>query len=420
MVVIGEYICYPQRRDEIMMTVRKEFFYKTIHQQDYDKLLKLCSDNPKITDEMIWIEFKGRSYELIKYRELAFTEWKVTEHIKELTEIYHRRELYNLALNILDKCDTCSSDKTKLAIEKRINLLTNGHYDIKSVKEIVEENNGEEGYNKLTKSILTTGIEQWDNLVITKPGQLNIIAGRPSQGKTAFMLHLAKANAIHDFRVGIISLEMQNSSLINRMALSEAKGIDFQQYLIGCNKIYNLPIYINDNENYNLMQVANIANVMIKRHTCDVLYIDYLQLMQSEGQTLYYQVTELSKGLKAIAKRTTKPIFCLAQLSRAPESRANHRPMLADLRDSGSIEQDADIVVFVYRPCKYQDVSVQWQNKKDKSEFKDVVNLETYFETDIAKQRDGAVGILKWYYEPSRHFFASLENRGEALQENIF
>jgi len=324
-------------------------------------------------------------------------------------------------MKIVDTCDKFSSIKTKQAIELQINRITNGKYSIKPISEIVAENNDEEGFNRLTTTILKSGNDSWDKMVVTKPGQFNLIAGRPSQGKTAFMLHLAKANSIRGHRVGIISLEMPETSLATRMAMSEGgnQGTEFDKYLTGCNKIYNLPIFINDNENFDLAQIANIANAMIVRHNCDVLYIDYLQLIKDEAPTLYHQVTNLSKGLKHLAKKTTKPIYCLAQLSRATEARANHRPMLSDIRDSGYIEQDADIIIFIYRPCKYEDILNTYKTKPDKSEFKDIANLETYFETIIGKQREGKVGIYKWYYDPARNFFAPLEDRG-ALQEPLF
>ena len=424
MAIIGDFIEYPEKRDEIMLNIRKDYFYKTENQQLYQAILKVYSENPKFDlTTLSNPETKGFAYQYVKCLDSsAGSSLHVSGHIKELIEIVNRRDLFFLGMKIVDTCDKFPSIKTKQAIELQINKITDGKFEIKKISEIVEQNNDEAGFNRLTTTILKSGNEYWDKMVITKTGQFNLIAGRPSQGKTAFMLHLAKANSICGHRVGIISLEMPETSLATRMAMSEggSYGTEFDKYLVGCNKIYNLPIYINDNENYKLEQIANIANAMIVRHNCDVLYIDYLQLIKEDSQTLYQQVTNLSKGLKHLAKKTTKPIYCLAQLSRSTETRANHRPMLSDLRDSGYIEQDADIVIFIYRPCKYEDIILTYKTKPDKSEFKDVENLDNYFETIIGKQREGEVGIYKWYYDPKRNFFAPLENKLEVIQENIF
>ena len=426
MAVIGDFIEYPEKRDEIMLSVKKEYFYNSENLLLFQKLLQIYSENQDFDKLVISSsELKPKAYKYVKCIEkAAISVVNVQGHIQDLIEIAQRRELFFLGKKIIDFCADFPSAKTKQAIELYLEKITNGKYHIKPISKIVSENSDEEGFQKMTTTLIRTGNKHWDDMVITKPGQFNLIAGRPSQGKTAFMLHLAKANASQGHRVGIISLEMPESSLAFRLAMSErgTSGNDFDKYLVGCSQIYNLPIYINDNENFDLAQIANIANAMIVRHNCNILYIDYLQLIRDDdSQTLYHQVTNLSRGLKHLAKKMNIPIYCLAQLNRASETRSNHRPMLSDLRDSGSIEQDADIIIFVYRPGKYDDIKALHQQKPEKSEFKDVKDIDSYFETIIAKQRDGRVGVFKWYYKPEINLFTPLDNYHEMdIQENIF
>lgn len=231
---------------------------------------------------------------------------------------------------------------------------------------------------------LTTGFQ---------PGDLIVLAARPSVGKTALALNFARNAAGAGAVVGINSLEMSKKSLFMRLLTSESKvdnqrlrmgylaEKDFARLAVGLDTLCggSLSIFIDDDAN-TLPAVRNRARKLAADNGLNLLIIDYMQLMESGGrhENRNVEVAALSRGLKKLAKELAIPIIVLSQLSRAPEARSDKRPMLSDLRDSGSIEQDADVVMLCYREEMYQDDAD-----------------EGVTEVDIAKQREGPTGTVK-------------------------
>jgi len=222
-------------------------------------------------------------------------------------------------------------------------------------------------------------------------GDLIIIAGRPSMGKTALALNIAQHVALrHDGSVGIFSLEMSTQQLVRRMISSEAQ-VDNQKINTGylskdeLNGLINSlellaskNIFVDDAANPSLLEMRSKARRLKAEHGLDLLIIDYLQLMslgRFENRNL--EIGAISRALKGLAKELEVPVIALSQLSRAPEARSHHRPQLSDLRESGNLEQDADVVSFIYREELY--------NPDDPS-------LEGEATLIIAKQRNGPVG----------------------------
>jgi replicative DNA helicase len=235
---------------------------------------------------------------------------------------------------------------------------------------------------------MTSGLQKSD---------LVIIAGRPSMGKTSFAMNIAENAAVFDKKVvGVFSLEMSKESLLQRMLCSQARvdshklrtGFtnreDRGKLLHALEQLSTAPLFIDDTPSISLGEMrAKTRRLMQAQGRLDLLVVDYLQLMSATGSRKYenrtQEVSAISRGLKALAKELRVPIVALSQLSRAPETRGGDgRPQLADLRESGAIEQDADVVAFVYRPEVYD---------------RDDASLEGKAEIIIAKQRNGPTGI---------------------------
>jgi len=229
-----------------------------------------------------------------------------------------------------------------------------------------------------------------------QPSDLIIIAARPSMGKTAFAMNIAENSAIQEGKVvGIFSLEMSREALLLRMLCSSARvdshkmrtgslwREDMEKVIHAMDKLANAPVFIDDTPGISLSEMrAKARRLQQSEKRLDMIIVDYLQLMSATGGKRYenrtQEVSAISRGLKALAKELRVPVVALSQLSRAPESRGgDHRPQLADLRESGSIEQDADLVMFIFREEVY---------KPDDPE------LDGRAEIIIAKQLNGPTG----------------------------
>jgi replicative DNA helicase len=229
------------------------------------------------------------------------------------------------------------------------------------------------------------------------PGDLVVVAARPSMGKTSFVLNVAQHVGTHTtMTVGFFSLEMSKEQLFMRMLTSEAR-IDAHRFRSGylSEKDYgNLShalgtlaearVFIDDTASIGVLEMRAKTRRLKAEHGLDLVIIDYLQLMQGRGrfESRQQEVSAISRSLKGLAKELACPIIALSQLSRAPEGRTDHRPQLSDLRESGAIEQDADIVTFIYRPEVY-----------DKEEAKP--EDQGIAEIIIGKQRNGPIGTVK-------------------------
>jgi replicative DNA helicase len=253
-----------------------------------------------------------------------------------------------------------------------------------------------------------------------QPADLIIIAGRPSMGKTSFAMNIAENVAIQSRKVvGVFSLEMSREALLQRMLCSVANidshrfrsgtlfGDDTRKITHALEKLTHAPIFIDDTPGVALSEMRAKARRLKQKAGLDLLIVDYLQLMSGgsrrfENRT--QEVSAISRGLKALAKELSVPVVALSQLSRAPESRGSgdHRPQLADLRESGSIEQDADVVAFIFREEMY---------KPDDPELRGVA------EVIIRKQRNGPTGTVKLAFLHGSTRFASVAQDGFGAEE---
>ncbi|WP_281817000.1 replicative DNA helicase [Vallitalea longa] len=243
-----------------------------------------------------------------------------------------------------------------------------------------------------------------------QPSDLILIAARPSMGKTAIALNIAQHAAIKEnAATAIFSLEMSKEQLVNRLLCSEAmvdaqkvrtgdlEDEDWAKIASGSSVLSSASIYIDDTPGITVSEMKAKCRKLKLEKGLDLILIDYLQLMSGNGRTESRQqeISEISRSLKALAREMEAPVVALSQLSRACESRADHRPMLSDLRESGAIEQDADVVMFLYRD-EYYNPETEAKNQG---------------ELIIAKQRNGPTGTIHLVWMGQYTKFASMENK---------
>lgn len=311
-----------------------------------------------------------------------------TPLIGKIVADYKRRTVINMAQEIGNKAmyEKAEIEEIFRHIEETrtsLNVTTSNNF--KSLADIIDEVGNPEAYKDMTVSCLKTGWKVFDSRVIIKPGDLIVLAGRPSSGKTDWALQFAKTIGKHGHASAIFSLETAGQYLNRRLA----GGNNLQEYLDGCADNVDLPIFIDDNPIQNLFSARAQVEYAKKIFGIEIAIFDYLTLMEAPKQeNRNREVEELIKGLKIIARETNIPFMVIAQLSRAVEARRDKRPMLADLRDSGAIEQVIDICLMTYRPSNY-----------GMNQIEEVDDTTNYLELVNTKQRDGAKGILQFFYD---------------------
>lgn len=243
-----------------------------------------------------------------------------------------------------------------------------------------------------------------------QPSDLILVAARPSMGKTAFVLNIAQYVAFHEnMCTAIFSLEMSKEQLVNRLFSLESRvdaqalrtgnlsDADWEKLVEGAGIIGNSELIIDDTPGISISEMRSKCRKYKLEHDLKLIIIDYLQLMSGSGRSSdsrQQEISDISRSLKALARELSVPVIALSQLSRAVEQRPDHRPMLSDLRESGAIEQDADVVMFIYRDDYYN---------KD-------TDLKGISEIIIAKQRNGPIGTVNLAWLPEYTKFANLEH----------
>ncbi len=271
----------------------------------------------------------------------------------------------------------------------------------KSIEEAFQNNSDVTG--------LHTGFKEMDQRTGgLQNSDLIILAARPSMGKTSFALNLAYNVAVHEKKgVGVFSLEMSKQQLVMRMLGSSAqfnlhnlrrgklRAEDWPRLTAACEQLSHAPIYIDDTSGLGVLEMKAKARRLKQQHGLGLIIIDYLQLMTGSGraENRQQEISVISRNLKGLAKDLDVPVLALSQLSRGVESRGDHKPMLSDLRESGAIEQDADVVLFIFREEVY------------KPEDETVRNMATVI---IGKQRNGPIGQFDLHFHKEFTRFADL------------
>ena len=262
------------------------------------------------------------------------------------------------------------------------------------------------GFSKIDE--LTSGFQRSD---------LIIIAGRPSMGKTSFALNIAQNSAAHpdnNSKVAFFSLEMSKEQLVTRLLCSQSeinsktlrggllKDEDWPRLSAAAAVVSELPIYIDDTSAISVMEMRAKARRLKNDKGLDLVFVDYLQLMRGDGESREREISEISRSLKAMAKELEVPVVALSQLNRSVESRPDKRPQLSDLRESGAIEQDADVIMFVYRDEVYN---------KDNPENAGLAEIL------IRKQRNGPTGVAEMRFFGEFTQFRDIDRRYDEYAE---
>ena len=436
--VLGAMLIEKEAIPKVMEILRDTDFYREAHRVIFNAMLELYNKNEAV-DMITVTEILKRDNKLEDVGGIAYvtslanavpTAANVTYHASIIEEKSILRQLVSVSTqiasmgyeanddvkNIIDSAESKIleiSNRKKTADFTPINEIVLDSF--KSIEALMGNKNGLTG--------LPTGFEDLDNLTSGLHGSdFIILAARPSMGKTAFALNVVQNVAIRAAKkvggppktVAFFSLEMSKEQLVQRMLCAEA-NIDSQRLRIGelrdedwamlintADTLSSANIYIDDTAGITAMDMRSRARRLKAEHGLDLIVVDYLQLMQGSGKKnnsgdRQQEVSEIARSLKALARELDVPVIALSQLSRSVEARQVKRPMLSDLRESGSLEQDADIVAFLYREDYYN----------PETENKNITELI------IAKHRNGPVDTVNLFFHKQYTKFVGLSKRKE-------
>jgi len=414
-----------------------EDFYKKAHSLIYDVMLGLYTNNEpidiltvsnRLEEKNILEQIGGKSY-LIKLSNAVPT----TSHLEQYLKIVHRKALLRRLLTTSQEItaiayDESTDDITALIddVQQKVYAVGDRHIsknfvNIRNVLDGAFERIDELHREKGKLRGVTSGFTGLDNLLSGfQPSDLIILAARPSVGKTALALDFARSAAIHSKKaVALFSLEMSKEQLVDRMLcaqsgvnlwklrtgnLSDDPGSgDFQKIGQAMGELSETNIFIDDTPGLTVMQIRSKVRRLMSEHDIGLVVIDYLQLMESHNRDNVHnrvqEVAVISRHLKGIARELNVPVLALSQLSRAVESLKPAIPKLAHLRESGSIEQDADVVMFIYRKSADRNYRPE-----------DIPPDERHLgEIHIAKHRNGPTGVVKIFFDSDSASYKNLD-----------
>lgn len=403
-----------------------EMFYETKFGEIYSALLSMYHSGKAIDLVTVRAELASRgkleavggAYELVRLAGRVASSAHLEYHALILRQMYIRREmiagLHTLLASAADESVDLSdalADLHRLAGHLESGAVSNNCLrDMERLmQDTLEQMDKRVENNRNGITGIPTGLRELDRLTAGwQQGDLNIIAARPSVGKTAFALHLALAAGRAGKHVLVNSLEMQGERLGDRWLCAQAANVDAghlktglldagerQQALEAAQLLSALPVYVDDNPKMSMDHIRSSALLQKSKGRCDLLIIDYLQLCEmksgQKNRNREQEVAEASRKAKLIAKELDIPVILLCQLNRECEMRADKRPALSDLRESGAIEQDADVVMLLYRPALYGLTSER--RSKFPSEGLGMVIL--------AKHRNGETGDVYFGHNPA-------------------
>ncbi|MBO8441833.1 MAG: replicative DNA helicase [Firmicutes bacterium] len=413
-------------------------FYRHAHQLIFKAMLDL-NDQGSIVDavtvnDLLSKENKlddigGSSY-IVELAESVPTASNIVHYAKIVQNNSILRKLIQTASNITEKAFNSEKDVDELLADAETEIMNiSEHRETGNFKEIKDVlNDAMSDINMLSQkgddiTGLATGFHELDKLTTgLHDDELTIIAARPGVGKTAFALNIAKNVAVKSKKtVAIFSLEMGAESLVNRMLCSEGSidanhlrtgqltDEEWQNLVVAMGTLSKTDIFIDDTPGNRMIDISAKCRRLSKDHNLGLIIIDYLQLIEGESkENRQQEVSYISRQLKKLAKELNTPIIALSQLSRGLEQRQDKRPMLSDIRESGSIEQDADIVAFLYREDYYKKQNI---NNEESSSDHDGSNLDDNIgevEVIVEKNRSGARGTVKLLFVKSYNKFSNI------------
>ena len=426
--VLGAVLLDENALNKIIDILKPEYFYERKHSVIFKTMLSLYRSQEPIDSVTLFEELRkagdlekagGAAY-ITQLTQDVSSAANVEYHARIVLEKWILRELITTSIDIADMAFQGGEDVFDIldhAETKIFNIsqesFKESYKDMKSaVKETIEYIEAIHSRD-IANIAVPTGFAGLDNLLGGfQKSDLIIVAARPSMGKTAFALSFARNAAIeHNVPIAIFSLEMSTTQLVTRLISAEArinahlirtgkfKASDGQKISRTADKLINAPIFIDDTPAQSVLEIRAKARRLKQEHKIGMVVIDYLQLMTAgtKIESREREISLISRSLKALAKELNIPVVALSQLNRAVEQRHDKRPMLSDLRESGSIEQDADVVIFLYRPEVY--------NLTDK----DGNSLEGIAEVIVAKHRNGPIGDEKLKFVKDYARFENLD-----------
>ena len=449
--ILGSILANNEIFDEITNELDENYFFDPIHQKIYKIISNLISKgllaNPVTIKNFFnskeeLTEIGGIEY-LIKLTKVSTTKNQIKYYSQLLSDLYIRRQLINISEETLEE------SKNKDLEISGINILENTERKLFEIAERGEFQRSFVTFKEALKETIdmATAAYKNDQGIVGVPSGLSdlddrlgglhkqdliIIAGRPSMGKTALATNIAfyAAQNINKNNlktsVAFFSLEMSSEQLSTRI-LAEQSRIksndirrgkinqeDFERFIEASKNLEMLPLHIDDTPAITISALSNRARRLKRKEGLDLIVVDYIQLMKSSGyrnEGRVLEIAEITQGLKALAKELDVPILALSQLSRQVEQREDKKPQLSDLRESGSIEQDADVVMFVFREQYYLEKQepkpgtaehVEWQEKMSQ--------IHNEAEIIIGKQRHGPTGVIKLEFESAFTKFKDATN----------
>ena len=418
-VVLGAMLIDKKGVDEVIDILHPEAFYKKAHQHIFEAIFKLFQNSEPIDLLTVsaqlrkdaQLEVAGGDVYLISLTQKVASSAHIEFHARIILQKYIQRSLIKISNEIIEKSYDQTTDVFDLLdeAEARLYEVTQGNLKKASetaqnlviqAKKKIEEISKKEGL-----SGVPSGFTRLDRLSSGwQPSDLIIIAARPGMGKTALTLSMARNIAIQaEMPVAFFSLEMSSIQLITRLISSETglsseklrtgklEEHEWEQLNVKVKDLEKAPLYIDDTPSLSIFDLRAKARRLASQYGIKLLIIDYLQLMTAggsqKGGNREQEISTISRNLKALAKELNIPVIALSQLSRAVETRGgSKRPLLSDLRESGAIEQDADIVSFIYRPEYYK--IEEWDDEER-------TPTEGQAELIIAKHRNGGLDNIR-------------------------
>lgn len=461
--ILGALMLEKLAPEKVVDILKKNSFYHTPHQNIFEAIVELFEDNNPVdiltvTEKLRskgMLEASGGAYYITQLTNKVTSSANIEYHAHIVTQKFIQRELIRVAGEISSKGFDETTDAFELLDEAEKNLfaikndsMKKNYDDIKSLigKAIFDIENTEGGKDGLTG--VPTGFTSLDRITGGwQKSDLIILAARPGMGKTAFVLSMARNAAILGNKaVALFSLEMSSLQLTKRLISSETElpsdklrfgNLDpheWEQLHAKINALENAQIFIDDTPAISILDLKAKARRLKSQRNIDIIIIDYLQLMRGDESSnnkmagnREQEISYISRSLKGLAKELDIPIIALAQLSRAVEQRQDKRPMLSDLRESGSIEQDADLVTFIYRPEYYgQEEGPDGEDIRGLAEI--IIRKNRHGKTETVNLRfvDKFGKFADWYdtSEPGMVTFQSRLNEDSGMlpraDENIF
>lgn len=424
--ILGGLLLDPESFDQVGDLLEVDDFYNPQHQVLYSAIQDLRSKNQPVDLVTItnYLQTRGKVDDAGGFEYLALLLEKTisASNIGTYAQIVHEksllRKLISTSTQIIERAyspeslevdvmlDQAEAEMLKVGEKKASQGLVGSMEIVKSSIQKIEELYSK----KADLTGLSTGFRDLDKMTAgLHPGELTIIAARPSMGKTAFSLNLAQAVAVRQKRtVAYFSLEMGKESVMMRMLSSESKvsmseirngriqDSSWPRLIQSAGLLSEAPLFIDDTSGISPFEIRARCRRLKAKHGLDLVMIDYLQLMDLKlrVESRERAVSEISKNLKVLAKELQIPVVALAQLNRGVEGRADRRPMLSDLRESGSIEQDADVIMMLYRDDYY--------DKQDPEK-------QGHAEVIIGKQRNGPTGTVHLKFDAKINRFLDAE-----------